>query len=200
MSTKRRLSKEDLELWRRVTEKTDALHRRESLDATHIPASLVATPARPTVSSNFTFESAARPSATTRHTAIDLAPKLPERLQRAPLQMDKKTFSRMTRGKLKPEGRIDLHGMTLARAQSALIHFIMSAYGSQKRLVLVITGKGKHRDEGGPIPARHGALRHHVPHWMAQPPLSHVVMQVAPAHGSHGGDGAYYVYLRRAQK
>jgi DNA-nicking Smr family endonuclease len=29
------------------------------------------------------------------------------------------------------------------------------------------------------------------------PPLAAVVMQINPAHLSHGGGGAYYVYLRR---
>ena len=111
--------------------------------------------------------------------------------------MDQKTFSRMSRGKLKPEGRIDLHGMTLDRAHSALSRFIMASHGSGKRLVLVITGKGKHRDDGGPIPVRFGVLRHQVPQWLSAPPLATMVLQVSEAHISHGGGGAYYIYLRR---
>ena len=53
------------------------------------------------------------------------------------------------------------------------------------------------RDEGGPIPVRHGVLRHQVPQWLSMPPLSSAVLQVSQAHISHGGGGAYYVYLRR---
>jgi DNA-nicking Smr family endonuclease len=68
-----------------------------------------------------------------------------------------------------------------------------------RRLVLVITGKGKDRDEGGPIPVRRGVLRHQVPHWLEVPPLAQVVLQVVPAHISHGGEGAYYVYLKRSR-
>jgi DNA-nicking Smr family endonuclease len=128
---------------------------------------------------------------------MDLAPSLPDSLRRVPVQMDKKTFARMSRGKVRPEGRIDLHGMTLDRAHGALVGFIMASHTSGKRLVLVITGKGKNRDEGGPIPVRHGVLRHQVPQWLAAPPLASVVMQVSQAHISHGGGGAYYVYLRR---
>jgi DNA-nicking Smr family endonuclease len=111
--------------------------------------------------------------------------------------MDRKTFGRMTRGKLKPEARIDLHGMTLDRAHGALTRFILSAHANGKRLVLVITGKGKDRDDAGPIPVRYGVLKHQVPHWLTTPPLSSAVLQVMPAHISHGGGGAYYVYLRR---
>jgi DNA-nicking Smr family endonuclease len=111
--------------------------------------------------------------------------------------MDKKAHGRMLRGRSRPEARIDLHGMTLAQAQPELVRFILSAHAAGLRLVLVITGKGKRRDEPGPIPPRVGALRHEVPHWLHRPPLAPLVLQVASAHVKHGGDGAYYVYLRR---
>lgn len=115
----------------------------------------------------------------------------------AEVYMDKKAFGRMTRGKLTPEGRLDLHGMTLARAHPALIGFLLRAQSSGKRLVLVITGKGKDRDTGGPIPTKRGVLRHQVPDWCRMPPLGGAVLQITPAHLKHGGGGAYYIYLRR---
>jgi len=115
----------------------------------------------------------------------------------APLQMDARTHARMTRGKLAPEARIDLHGMTLPEAHPALIRFIQDAQAAGLRLVLVITGKGRRRDDSGPIPQRTGALRHHVPQWLRLPPLGQAVLQVNEAHLTHGGAGAYYVYLRR---
>lgn len=129
----------------------------------------------------------------------DLLPGLTERLARAPVQMDSKAYVKLKRGKLVPEGRIDLHGMTLAQAHPSLIGFILSAHAAGKRLVLVITGKGKIRDDFAPMPARQGILRHQVPQWLAMPPLGPLVMQIAPAHISHGGEGAYYVYLRKSR-
>ena len=78
-----------------------------------------------------------------------------------------------------------------------LSRFILSAYADGKRLVLVITGKGKERDDGGPIPVRFGVLRHQVPQWLALTPLSSAVLQITQAHDRHGGGGAYYVYLRK---
>ena len=77
--------------------------------------------------------------------------------------------------------------------------FILNSQAMGRRLVLVITGKGKMRDDGGPIPARQGVLRHQVPQWMALPPISQAILQVTPAHLTHGGHGAYYVYLRRVR-
>ena len=114
--------------------------------------------------------------------------------------MDRKTFGRMTRGKLLPEARIDLHGMTVAAAHPALTAFILRSQAEGRRLVLVITGKGKRSEDSGPIPVRSGVLRHQVPHWLETPPLRQVVLQVTPAHRRHGGDGAFYVYLRRRRE
>ena len=129
--------------------------------------------------------------------ANDVLPGIAERLSRAPVNMDNKAFGKMRRGKLKPEARIDLHGMTMDQAHPELLGFILNSQAMGRRLVLVITGKGKLRDEGGPMPARHGILRHQVPQWMALPPISSAILQVTPAHLTHGGQGAYYVYLRR---
>lgn len=114
-----------------------------------------------------------------------------------PLHMDAKAFARMSRGKLAPEARLDLHGMTLAEAHPELIRFILNAQSAQLRLVLVITGKGKQAPDIGPIPQRMGALRHQVPLWLRQPPLGPAILQISEAHLKHGGSGAYYVYLRR---
>jgi DNA-nicking Smr family endonuclease len=127
----------------------------------------------------------------------DLVPNLSARLSAAPLRMDAKAFARMSRGKLSPEARIDLHGLTLAEAHPQLIGFVLGAQAQGLRLVLVITGKGRRPTDDGPVPQRHGVLRHQVPQWLAQAPLGQAVLQVAEAHLRHGGSGAFYVYLRR---
>ena len=130
-----------------------------------------------------------------------LAPSLSDPLAQAPVLMDAKTHTRMTRGKLQPEARIDLHGLTLAEAHPDLIRFILNAQAAGLRLVLVITGKGKQKpgadDFGGPIPQRLGVLRHQVPLWLRQMPLGPCVLQISEAHLKHGGSGAFYIYLRR---
>ena len=127
------------------------------------------------------------------------APTLAERLAEAPVAMDHKAHRKMTRGRLHPEARIDLHGLTLAEAHPELIRFILRAQDDGLRLVLVITGKGRLGADDGPIPTRQGLLRHQVPHWLHQAPLGAAVLQVAQAHLKHGGAGAYYVYLRRGR-
>lgn len=114
------------------------------------------------------------------------------------LAFHRRTRARLARGAMGPEARIDLHGLTLAEAQPELVRFILAQRAAGRRLVLVITGKGRGRAEGaGPVPDRPGALRRHVPEWLARPPLAAAVVQVTEAHLRHGGAGAFYVVLRR---
>lgn len=127
----------------------------------------------------------------------DLRAPVEQEVAALPLSMDRKRFTKMKRGKISPEARIDLHGMTQAQAFPALTGFILRAVSEDMRLVLVITGKGKTRPDHGPIPERHGVLRHQVPHWLQSGPLKPHVLQIAEAHLKHGGRGAYYVYLRK---
>jgi len=184
--TRRRLTPEEISLWHKVVDKTERLHP----ESTPAPVRILPKP-KPVKSplpriDGFTLGQTAfaKPP---RH---DLKPALVDHLLAMPVQMDRKAFGRMKRGKLRPEGRIDLHGMTVDRAHPALVQFVLSAQASGKRLVLVITGKGKPADQSGPIPVRHGVLKHQVPHWLSTPPLAQAILQVSPAHISHGGAGA----------
>ncbi len=197
--SRRKLRPDEIALWQQVADRTERLDKRETFDPDAVAPKPVRNepPQSPRKVRQAFGDAIQPPRPASRKTSYDLAPGLPDRLRKAPVRMDRKTFGKMNRGKLKPEGRIDLHGMTLDRAHAALNRFIMSAHGSGKRLVLVITGKGKDRDEGGPIPVRFGVLRHQVPQWLTTQPLAGVVMQISEAHISHGGGGAYYVYLRR---
>lgn len=197
MARRRSLSPEEQDLWRSVARTARAMHG-PSLPRALQPTEPSSTPdpaplahAKPRLSP---FHLGERTRVPERR---DIAPALPDVLDQAPLRMDAGTHAKMTRGKLQPEARIDLHGMTLAEAHPELIRFILNAQSQGLRLVLVITGKGKRREDTGPIPQRVGALRHQVPHWLHLPPLGPAVLQVSEAHLKHGGGGAYYVYLRR---
>ncbi|MDU8927957.1 Smr/MutS family protein [Alisedimentitalea sp. MJ-SS2] len=190
--TRRRLSPEEVELWRKVTQTADRLHPERAPHPAPLPKPK---PKKRVVTPVASFTVGVR--ASTALPGHDLSPPPGERLARTPLKMDRKTHAKMKRGKMAPEGKLDLHGMTMDQAHPRLTSFILRAQAEGKRLVLVVTGKGKHRDDGGPIPVRHGVLRHQVPQWLSLPPLAQAVLQVAEAHVSHGGGGAYYVYLRR---
>lgn len=196
MARKRRtLGPEDRELWERVQASANPLHpkrpalpkggegqRPKSKRTSPAPAQAQAVPIQP-----FHIGEKGDP----------FAP-VPVRIkggQSSPV--DRRAVQAMRRGRLRPEARIDLHGMTQAQALPALTGFIMRALADDRRMVLVITGKGRDRDEAGPIPVRRGVLRHNVPGWLRAGPMAAQVLDVLPAHQSHGGEGAFYVYLRR---
>ncbi len=122
---------------------------------------------------------------------------------RSSYELDGRTYDRLRKGKLKPDRRIDLHGMTAARAHAALKDFIMIAASDGCRMVLVITGKGLRGNEKSegywPLRRKPGVIRESLPQWLAMPPLRGIVLQHHKAQDRDGGSGAYYVYLRRAR-
>lgn len=192
----RTLRPDEKELWDKVAEQAVPLHAKPKNKAVEPPKKRILSTPLPSYSIE-KFAIGQKSEATPpKH---DLLPAIHDRLTAAPVRMDRKSFGKMKRGKLAPEGRIDLHGMTLDQAHPALTRFIIASATQGKRLVLVITGKGKDRDEAGPIPVPRGILKHQVPMWLSDGHLGPLILQIAPAHVSHGGSGAYYVYLRRGR-
>lgn len=194
MSRKPRgLRADERELWQRVAEQSVPMHPERAQPMKQAVERLNKTPPKHRVQ-NFSIGQTARKTVP-QH---DLTPHITDHLMNSHVQMDRKAYGKMKRGKLGVEAKIDLHGMTLAQAHPALNGFIQRTHAQGKRLVLVVTGKGRTGTTGtGPIPERRGVLRQQVPHWLLSPPLGALVIQVTPAHLKHGGDGAYYVYLRR---
>lgn len=112
--------------------------------------------------------------------------------------LDRRTSERMRRGERTPDSRIDLHGMTAARAHSRLDTFIGAALARGDRMVLVITGKGR-RPKDDIMAPDIGLLRSEVPQWLRAGPHRDHILGIYQAHRRHGGEGALYVYLRRAR-
>lgn len=199
MRRPRHLSPDERALWDHVVRQAQPLHKRRDGPA----AAPAATP-RPDIVVQNPPEVAPSPrfrigEKVDRSRTNDLLSGLVRDMDRAAVRMDAKTHGRMKKGKLVPEARIDLHGMTLAQAHPALLAFVLGSHRRGLRLILVITGKGRAGDDVAPLLGRSGILRQQVPHWLSLPPLAQVVLQVAPAHVTHGGGGAWYVYLRRAR-
>lgn len=177
----RHLSQDEERLWKAVADTTTPIERRQPNFPIKNKKVAAKNPERPAyVPPRFQVGEKAQ-----TETAIPMR-------RDAEIQMDRKAYTRLKRGKSKPDARIDLHGMTADTAHAALTAFLLRAHADQKRLVLVITGKGRTNEEG-----RMGVLKRQVPHWLERPPLRQIVLQTAEAHQRHGGSGALYVYLRR---
>ena len=116
--------------------------------------------------------------------------------------VDRRKARRIASGMIEIEARLDLHGLTQSDAHSRLIGFLQGAAARGMRTVLVITGKGGGRRQPSPGSAwwetdEVGILRRAMPRWLAEPPLRAVVLGCEPASPRHGGEGAFYVLLRR---
>lgn len=112
--------------------------------------------------------------------------------------LQRRERSRIARGRREIDARLDLHGMTQARAHGALLRFLVRAQGDGLTLVLVITGKGTGKGTGERGEGR-GVLRHQVPEWLALAEFRSLVVGFEEAHAAHGGSGALYVRVRRGR-
>ena len=182
------LSGEDAELWLRVAAQAEplpALRRARHVETRRIRApkadDLAQPPAR---------KSAGPKGVNAAKRAIKVPPRsAPKKLPMPDPQIDHKSRRRLARGTIAIDARIDLHGLTAARARSRLTGFLTAAAQARNKWVLVITGKGRAGD---------GVLRREVPLWFGQPPLDRLVIAYEPAAAAHGGGGALYVRLRAA--
>lgn len=104
--------------------------------------------------------------------------------------IDRRTATRLRRGELAIDRRLDLHGMTEAAAHAALDRFVRLAWQDGVRVLLVVTGKGS-------VSAGGGVLRRNLPRWLAVGENAPRVLRVESAQPRHGGAGAFYVLLRR---
>ena len=120
---------------------------------------------------------------------------LPDLVHGKQPSFDKRTETKLKRGLMPIEGRLDLHGMTQNQARSALGDFITHAYHARKRCVLVITGKGLGRSDGSA-----GILRSMTPRWLNESGIREKIVGFRHAACRHGGEGALYVLLKRGRR
>jgi DNA-nicking Smr family endonuclease len=180
---KRGLSEEERALWESVVKQTKPLRKKPRRPA-EAPA-LTPDAETPTAAKAV----APKPLASAH---IPRAPK-PEAPPLAPL--GRRERSQLSRGRKEIEARLDLHGMTQARAHRALSSFLHRAHRDGLTFVLVITGKGR---ATGPESER-GILRRQVPQWLNLTEFRSLVVGFEEAHIGHGGEGALYVRIRRSK-
>ena len=119
-------------------------------------------------------------------------------------EFDRRKVRHIASGKIEIDARLDLHGLRQGEARQRLIGFICSAQQRGLRTVLVITGKGAAASAdplaGALGEPQRGVLRRLVPQWLDGPDLRAVVISFTTAAMKHGGEGALYVRLRRADR
>ncbi|HET9811860.1 MAG TPA: Smr/MutS family protein [Sphingomicrobium sp.] len=103
---------------------------------------------------------------------------------------------RLGSGDVRPDRTIDLHGLGLDSAWSAIDRGLEQAIASGDRVVLLITG---HARSGDP-PVERGKIRAVVHDWLAASRHSSGIAAVRGAHRRHGGGGSLYIILRRNRR
>ena len=95
---------------------------------------------------------------------------------------------------------IDLHGYTLEEANNSIQEFINKSYEDNINKLIVVTGKGLHsNNEKNPYVSKElSILKYSVPEFIKKNiDLMKKISEIKSANIEDGGDGAFYIYLKR---
>jgi DNA-nicking Smr family endonuclease len=193
MSRRRPLSDEERALWTGFARSITPLNPpRRPTDVSES-----APPAKPTPKPPGKSRIKADTSAPPRARAAAPHETRPEKKTPPLAPLGRRLRQRVARGREAIDARLDLHGFTQMQAHAALLLFLRRAQADGVRMVLVVTGKGTAK--AGETHER-GVLKRQVPLWLSLPEFRALVVGFEDAHVGHGGAGALYVRLRRAQR
>ncbi len=109
--------------------------------------------------------------------------------RKTPARSRKKGAFRNTDFSRNPDATLDLHGKTEEEAIILVQNFVTLSYRRHLRSLLIITGKGSHSGDEGPV------LNHATRSWL-QRNGAPFIKDFFPASPRHGGSGAFWVDLR----
>jgi len=97
-------------------------------------------------------------------------------------------------------GRLDLHGLSLNQANKVAKKFIIESFVQGYKKLLIITGKGlRSKAHNNPyLSEQMNVLKHSVPEFIKKDEdLFGKISRISTADLKDGGDGAFYVFLKR---
>ena len=110
---------------------------------------------------------------------------------------------KLKRGNITINKKIDFHGLGVLDAEVEFSEIVKNCYNKNQRCILFVTGKGLHNKEASTknIDSKptlfYGKIRRGLLEWVKKPELAKYILSVEKAKIEHGGDGAFYVFLRR---
>jgi len=185
----RPLSPEEQELWARVAATIRPLSREPQLSQERgggppAEAPMVegtsSHPPRP-LRQSLTRRPLSRPGEDRRHATATL---------------DSSWDRRLSSGAVEPDRVLDLHGLNLDQAWTAIDRGLDRAIATGERVILLITGHARPDDP----PVRRGKIRAAVNDWLAASRHASGIAAVRGAHRRHGGGGSLYIILRRSRR
>ncbi len=114
-----------------------------------------------------------------------------EYVEGAVVGLDPRILRRLRRGEFAYQAYVDLHGMSAAAARGEIERFIIDAFATGHRAVLVVHGRGLNSKDNVPV------LKERLKSWLARGRVGRVVLAFSSARPADGGAGALYVLLRR---
>ena len=113
------------------------------------------------------------------------------------IDIEKNKLRRIKNGKVTIDGTLDLHGFSLKEAEDLLKLYVGDSVRLRKRFLLIITGKGINSK-----PNIHGktlTIKSEVKNWLLDSFYDDKVQYISKALDRHGGEGAYYFFLKKSQ-
>ena len=105
------------------------------------------------------------------------------------------------KGSFHIDKKVDFHGKSLLESEEQFNNTIIESYNSGQRCLLFVTGKGlfksKNYEENYKPKLYHGIIRASFVEWVRSKKFSKYILSFEQASIEYGGDGAFYVYLRK---
>lgn len=98
-----------------------------------------------------------------------------------------KILRNLRKGQYNVEATLDLHGMSVEKAKTAVERFLQDCLHEKIRVALIVHGKGHH--------SQMPVLKNKINHWLREIDTVLAFCSAAPAHGSRG---AMYILLKRS--
>ncbi|MBS22238.1 MAG: hypothetical protein CML72_00260 [Rhodobacterales bacterium] len=186
----KKLSEQDLENWNRLKKTLDCQFYKKSYQITYLEKTNQFHKDNENVR-NYKFKQ----NNTIKNSIVNR--KFLNNYQLQDIRIDKNKLSLLKRGKIKPEKILDLHGLTSVEAKTKAIEFTKINFNLGLRLLLIITGKGKIKiNDLNREGLKTGVLRKSLKSWLYESDLRPYILGIVSSHISHGGEGAFYVYLK----
>jgi DNA-nicking Smr family endonuclease len=110
------------------------------------------------------------------------------------------TNKKLKKNKIPINRKIDFHGCSLNEAKEIFLNTINDCFLKNLRCILFITGKGhikKEIDYPQETMLYYGKIRNNFLNWINHHDVRSKILNVQQANTKTGGDGAFFVYLRK---
>ena len=110
-----------------------------------------------------------------------------------------KVNKKLKKGTVNINRKIDFHGFTIEEAKIKFFETVETCFFTNKRCILFITGKGTNISQNtfGKKKLYYGKIRNEFLNWAHNKKISSKILSVEQAGPKHGGDGAFFIYLRK---